>query len=141
MSPTLAPEPPFHGINRQMGKLIDRLQKGYHNFAPGEVWAPSVNLYETDCAYLLCVDLAGVEKEKIDITVEDRILRLHGHRMVPACEEPAKGDSPCQKVRVHLMEIDHGSFSRDVELPVDVQQDNINARYRDGMLWVELPKK
>ncbi len=42
---------------------------------------------------------------------------------------------------MHLMEIDHGSFARDVELPQDVHHEQINARYRDGMLWIELPKK
>lgn len=148
MSVLLAPpEPPFQNVARQMGKLMDQLQKGYSNFAPGEVWTPSVNLYETDSAYLVCVDLAGVDKEKIDITVEEHLLRLHGKRVVPAPGEhdapPAgpPGDHQNKRVRVHLMEIDHGSFSRDVELPEDVQQDKITAHYRNGLLWVELPKK
>ena len=143
MAVMVAPEPPFQNVARQMGKLMDQLQKGYSNFAPGEVWTPSVNLYETERAYLVCVDLAGVEKEKIDITVEDHLLKLHGRRVVPTPESlpdqpPADSQS---RLRVHLMEIDHGSFSREVELPQDVRQDQINAHYRNGLLWVELPKK
>jgi HSP20 family molecular chaperone IbpA len=39
------------------------------------------------------------------------------------------------------MEIDHGSFCREVELPHDVARDRISAVYRDGLLWIELPKK
>jgi HSP20 family molecular chaperone IbpA len=39
------------------------------------------------------------------------------------------------------MEIDHGNFSRDVELPEDVERDQISAAHRTGMLWIELPKK
>jgi HSP20 family molecular chaperone IbpA len=44
-------------------------------------------------------------------------------------------------MKVHLMEIDHGSFAREVELPVDVHKEQITARYVDGLLWIELPKK
>lgn len=136
-------EQPFQNVARSMGKLMDQLQKGYSNFAPGEVWTPSVNLYETDAAYLVCVDLAGVDKEKIDITVDEHVLKLHGRRAVPTLSEsaeppPAQGP---QRLRVHLMEIDHGSFSREVELPQNVKQEAIVAHYRNGLLWVELPKK
>jgi HSP20 family protein len=46
-----------------------------------------------------------------------------------------------RRVRVHLMEIDHGSFVREVELPANVESDKISAKYRDGLLWVEVPKK
>ncbi len=44
------------------------------------------------------------------------------------------------RIRVHLMEIDHGAFCRQVELPVDVLRDQITAQYINGMLWVEIPK-
>jgi HSP20 family molecular chaperone IbpA len=38
------------------------------------------------------------------------------------------------------MEIDHGGFCREVELPEDVDRERIAANYRNGMLWIELPK-
>ena len=38
------------------------------------------------------------------------------------------------------MEIDHGTFSREVELPQDVDREQITATYRNGMLWIEIPK-
>ena len=69
MSIAVATDQPFRNLTSQMGKLMDQLQKGYYNFVPGEIWTPNVNLYETDVAYLVCVDLAGVEKEKIEITI------------------------------------------------------------------------
>ncbi|HVT90097.1 MAG TPA: Hsp20/alpha crystallin family protein [Tepidisphaeraceae bacterium] len=134
MSVTLAPDKPYHTVGRQMTKLIEQIQKGYCNFAPGEAWAPSVNLYETEASYLVCVDLAGVEKDEIEITVHERALNIRGKREVP---RPGPYD---QRVRIHLMEIDHGSFSREVELPHDVQEDRINAHYTNGLLWIELPK-
>jgi len=132
-------EPPFQNVNRQMNKLIDQLTKGYYNFYPSDTWTPNVNLYETDAYYLVCVDLAGVEKEKIDIEVADQQLSIKGHRSVPVQSPANTNDQP--RVRVHLMEIDHGSFRRHVELPKDVLNDQITATYENGLLWIQLPKK
>jgi len=121
-------------------KLLEQLQgKGYYSFFSSENWTPNVNLYETDLEYLVCVDLAGVDKEKIEIEVVDGRLRLRGNRNVPMWTDGP--ETPNVRVRMHLMEIDHGSFARDVELPQNVHHEQINARYRDGMLWVVLPKK
>ena len=104
-------------------KFLEQIHaKGYFGFFPNENWIPNVNLYETEMGYVVCVDLAGVDKEKIEIEVHDGRLRLRGHRQVPQCDE-----TPGARVRVHLMEIDHGAFARDVELPQDVRHDNINA--------------
>jgi HSP20 family protein len=116
------------------------MHKGFYSFFPHQSWTPSVNLYETDLAYHVCVDLSGVDKQKIDIEVVEQRVTLKGVREVPPCPAPEPNcDRP--RVRLHLMEIDHGAFARDVELPQNVQQDKINARYVDGMLWIELPKK
>ncbi|MGF1633898.1 MAG: Hsp20/alpha crystallin family protein [Phycisphaerae bacterium] len=178
--------PPFGGISREIEKLAEQINRGYYRFCPTDTWTPAVNLYELPRAYLVCVDLAGVEKEAIDLTVVQGRLRLQGRRSVPemppemlerahgapaeapadaAAETPAAepadaspaaeadpeltlhegfSDDPAvltrPRARVHLMEIDHGSFCREVELPADVNRDRIIAAYRNGMLWVELPK-
>src|SRR5215207_4016881 len=115
-----APEPPFGNVARQMSKMMDQLQKGYYNFCPSETWTPSVNLYETETAYIVCVDLAGVDKEKIDIELADSRLTLRGTRSVPTptdspSELHAHDDNHASRIRVHLMEIDHGAFCREVE--------------------------
>ena len=136
-----ATEPPFGNLARQMNKIMDQMHRGYSPFAPSDTWTPSVNLYEIENAYLVCVDLAGVNKDKIEITVEQNVLKLRGHRHVPTNSEETTGEPHHRRMRMHLMEIDHGSFSREVELPLDVQQENIVAHYKDGLLWIELPKK
>ncbi len=133
----LASEPSFGNIARQLGKL-DPFHKGYYGFAPSDTWTPNVNLYESDLCYLVCVDLAGVEKEQIDVVVHEQRLRLTGKREVPIKDAP-EGCKP--KARIHLMEIDHGAFSREVELPADVDQTRISASFLNGLLWIELPKK
>jgi HSP20 family protein len=137
----LVNEPPFGNLARQMNKLMDQLHKGYYNFCPSETWTPNVNLYETEADYLVCVDLAGVDKEKIDLLVVDGRLKLRGQREVDSSPDEAESQDPNRRVRVHLMEIDHGSFCREVELPQDVDKERIAATYRNGMLWVQIPKK
>ena len=141
MSMTATSDPPFSNLGRRTNKIGDPLlQKGYFNFCPSETWTPSVNLYENDHAYLVCVDLSGVDKEKIDVEIQDNQLTLRGTRQVPMLEEHHTPAEPGRRLRVHLMEIDHGSFCRQVELPLDVLRDQITAQYLNGMLWVEIPK-
>ena len=147
MSMTATSDPPFSNLGRRANKITDPLmQKGYFNFCPSETWTPAVNLYEHDDAYLVCVDLAGVDKEKIDVEVQDNQLTLRGTRHVPMRDDDHRAahgpDAPAggRRPRVHLMEIDHGAFCRQVELPEDVLRDQITAQYVNGMLWVEIPK-
>ena len=140
-----ASEPNFASVQRQMQRLMEQMQKGFFNFCPSETWTPNVNLYESDTAYIVCVDLAGVDKEKIDVVVEHQKLTLRGARLVPTMPEnngqhAAAGEHHA-KLRVHVMEIDHGPFCREVELPADVDRDGIEAAHRNGLLWIELPKK
>lgn len=134
MTVKLASEPTYGGMGRPFGNPH---HKNFFGFAPADTWTPNVNLYESDHCYLVCVDLAGVEKERIDVTVQNQRLKLTGKRETPTREAP----DPCStRLRVHLMEIDHGTFSREVELPADVDQKRIAATFENGLLWIELPK-
>jgi HSP20 family protein len=139
MSLAVAGEPQFTNMARQMGKMMDQLQKGYFNFCPAETWTPAVNLYENDIGYVVCVDLSGVDKDKIDLVVAEGQLKLRGQRVVPVT--PEGGEARAKSLRVHLMEIDYGPFCREVALPADVDEEKIRANYVNGMLWVELPRK
>lgn len=140
MTIKLASEPTFGSIARHFGKL-DPFNKGFFGFMPSETWTPNVNLYESETCYVVCVDLAGVEKSQIEVVVQDNTLKLTGRRSPPAAS-PAKEPTSCDtRLRVHLMEIDHGRFSRDVELPADVNSAKITATFENGLLWIEAPKK
>jgi len=139
MPPLASADDVFRSAFR-INRAIEQLQKSFFNFCPGETWTPPVNLYETESEYVLCVDLAGVEKDKIDLSIEAGILRLRGRRSVPRWPE-VPGEAPPQHLRVHLMEIDHGPFSRSIELPRDVDSSRITAVHNNGLLWIRLPKK
>jgi HSP20 family molecular chaperone IbpA len=134
-----ASEPNFGTIQRQMQRLMDQMQANFFNFCPSETWTPNVNVYENDTAYVVCVDLAGVDKEKIEVLVADQKLTLKGTRLVPT--PPEATETHGARLRVHVMEIDHGPFCREVDLPADVAQERIGAAHLNGLLWIELPKK
>jgi HSP20 family protein len=140
-----ASEASYGSVQRQVQRLVDQMQKNFFNFCPSETWTPNVNLYETETAYLVCVDLAGVDKEKISVLVADQKLTLRGTRHVPTppADEPVEPPTlpHPQRLRVHVMEIDHGPFCREVELPADVVHERITAAHVNGLLWIELPKK
>jgi HSP20 family protein len=132
-----ASDQPFGTVLRQMNKMVDQLQKNFFSYCPRETWMPDVNLYETEAGYIVCVDLAGVNKGEIDLQLVDSQLRLKGTRTAPRPPQEASA----ARVKVHLMEIDHGAFCRTVDLPRDVNKGRIKAEYDNGMLWVEIPKK
>ena len=146
MPATLAPDHPFQHITRDVNKIVEQMQKGYYNARPADTWTPNVNLYETETQYLVCVDLSGVDKEKIDVELVDNRLTVRGAREVPSYDEATQDPAATHaaergRLKVHLMEIDHGWFLREVELPEDTRRDEIIANYRNGMLWIEIPKK
>ena len=107
-------------------------RSSFFRFSPPDAWQPATNLYETDDRYVVCMDLAGVNRPDICVEVRDEVLVISGSRESPR---------PKSRSKVHLMEIDHGNFCRSVAIPSSVAVDKIDARYADGYLWVELPKR
>ena len=124
-------DPPLRRTDEWMHALLG---PGYHQYGGGEFWKPAVNLYEDRNHYCAVVDLAGVQPEEIELFVERGVLVLRGHR-----EPPGMPDIQGPK-RVHLLEIDHGPFQRKVQLPANVDIEEIQATYKSGYLWVRLPK-
>jgi HSP20 family protein len=125
----------FKKMAEQFGFLIDDLMGGqsFQSSAP-DAWMPSLNLYEVSDRYVVCVDLAGMDREKIDVFVQDRVLHIRGVRPKPAIPDVD------ESVGVHLMEIDSGKFHRKVTLPADVHVSAVRAIYRNGYVWINLPR-
>jgi len=138
MTPLLADasEESFSSMARRLSRMMDEmLGSQYVRFSRAERWKPAVNLYETTSALVLCVELAGMPKEQIAVQAEfDRVV-LRGERADP---QPSDEHQPqC----VHMMEIDAGPFVREVRLPVPIDVGEVRATYRDGLLWVYMPKQ
>jgi HSP20 family protein len=116
--------------------MTDLVQHIIHSgFTPGPNtpdWSPAVDICETDTSYEVIVDLAGVKREEIEVYTDACHLVVAGWRPDPL---------PEAKVCVHQMEIARGQFRRRVPLPMDADDQATSARYREGLLFVSIPKK
>ena len=95
----------------------------------GIFYSPTVDIYESEEAITLFADLPGVEKDKLDINVEDQLLTITG--LVPEPEE--------RKQRIYS-EYGIGGYSRSFKLGDTIDQSKINASLKDGVLTLLLPK-
>jgi HSP20 family protein len=96
-------------------------------------FSPAIDLKETDNAYIVTSDLPGLEKEKINVSVRDNLLTIQGIRQ-------SGSETEDQKTGYYAQERSYGSFARSVNLPGPVDEANIKAEYRDGVLTVTIPK-
>ena len=108
-------------------------RSGWPHFAPPP-WHPSINAYRCEDCIRICVELAGVDRSAIDLTVLPRHVSIRGSRDVPEPNE--KDGSALQTI---IMEIDYGAFQRDIHLPADVDVEKVHAQQENGMLWIHLP--
>ncbi len=126
----------FANLIKQMNQLVNRDRSSqYFGCSPTDAFRPAVNLYETQTGYMVCVDLAGMDQNDIEVALEKTGVVVRGRRHSPLPPDGARA------VAVHLMEIDHGTFCRTIEIPSGVDQESIVANYHVGMLWITLPKK
>ncbi|MHC5036200.1 MAG: Hsp20/alpha crystallin family protein [Planctomycetota bacterium] len=99
---------------------------------PGSgAFVPAADLCETETSFLVCVEIAGVKSEDVEILVRGRTVFLSGER---------KAKAP-SGARVHQMEIDFGPFRKAIELPIPIErEEDVKSRYEDGMLILEFAK-
>jgi HSP20 family protein len=97
-------------------------------------WEPALNLFLCQEQVTICMELAGVERDDIDLQVQAKNIVVRGQRVAP---QPCGGELQAKQVLV--MEIDHGRFERDIDLPVEVDPEKARAEQRNGFLWIYLP--
>ena len=97
----------------------------------GVDWAPSVNISETEKAYLIGADLPDVKKEDVSVHCEDGMLTIQGERKQEKTEE---------NERFHRVESSYGRFVRRFVLPDDADENGIEARFENGSLRVRVPR-
>jgi HSP20 family protein len=93
-------------------------------------WTPALDLYQTNDDVVAVVELPGMRKEDIEISLHDGTLSISGERKA----ESAEGDKATRTERFV------GKFRRSIALPTRVDVNKVNASYKDGILTVTLPK-
>lgn len=94
-------------------------------------FVPAISLKEDKESYLLEAELAGMNKDDIDISIKDHVLHLKGEKRF---ENEEKGES------FHTIERSFGSFYREIPLGSDANDDEIKAQFEDGLLKVRVGK-
>jgi HSP20 family protein len=94
-------------------------------------WAPALDITERTDAYVVTVELPGVEPADVDVTLEEGILGIAGER---------RFTSESHDAQHHRVERRYGQFRRSITLPSQVEADAIKATFANGVLEVVVPK-
>ena len=91
-------------------------------------WTPAADIYETETGFSIALDLPGIKRDALEIDIDDNRLMVKGVRVV-------------DETRTRRTERPRGKFLRAFAVPASVDQANIAAEYKDGVLQIRLPKR
>lgn len=94
-------------------------------------WAPACDIHETNNEIVVDCELAGVDPDDVDVSIEGDTMTIRGERTM--AEDVTEND-------YHRIERSYGTFVRLLQLPADVVPDKALANYENGMLRVTIPK-
>jgi len=120
-------------LQRDLNRIFDSFVRGGLD-EPGFInasWMPAVDVAEEDNQYVVKVELPGVNKDDVNISLESNVLTIRGEKKT---EQQQKGKN------YHRVERSFGAFHRSFTLPSTVKVDKIDAVFKDGILAVTMPK-
>ncbi len=116
-------------VSRVFDSFFDA--RAYAGRSSDRGWDPDVDIVEDKDKVLVTVDLPGIEKDDIKVSVEENILTIKGER---------KAEKEEKDKNYHRVERVYGSFCRSFSLPSKVDGQKIKASYKNGVLSIDLPK-
>ncbi|WP_353269682.1 MULTISPECIES: Hsp20/alpha crystallin family protein [unclassified Wolbachia] len=121
------------GLQRAVDNIFDSFFTGWDSELSrrGSSLLPACDFYETKESYCLSLELPGISKESIDISISGDSLIVKGEK---TCNNESKDKQFYHRERYY------GSFYRSIQLPVNVEQDKVSANFSDGVLHVTIPK-
>ncbi len=102
---------------------------GWHVGIHSYEWSPPTDVYETDAAFIVRLEIAGMQEEDFSILFENNYMIIRGIR----------GENP-ERRAYHQMEIRYGEFSTAIEIPINTDYQNADAQYQNGFLTIIIPK-
>ena len=118
-------------MHRMLANFTDILGAGLLMKDGDGVWAPPTDIFEDHREYTMVIDLAGVKKEEIEITIAGDLVKVKGIRRPQVFKNK----------RLLQLEISHGKFERIFKLPDSLIVESVSATYNNGYLSIILPKK
>jgi HSP20 family protein len=128
-------EDPFTAMRREMDRMFEEMTKSFSLARPAfgmGLMAPRVDMRETDTAVEIQAELPGVTEKDVEVQLAEGVLTIKGEKKQER-EEKEKG--------YYLMERAYGSFLRQIPIPVEVEEDKVEAKFDKGVLTITLPKK
>ncbi|MBW4646811.1 MAG: Hsp20/alpha crystallin family protein [Goleter apudmare HA4340-LM2] len=125
---------PFREIDslqRQMNRLFDRLVTTDGGEKTGFAFMPAAEITESDDAFRLKLEVPGIEAGDIDIEATPESIAISGER---------KTETKTQENGATRTEFRYGKFQRVIPLPSQIQNDKVQAEYKNGILHLTLPK-
>ena len=126
---------------RNVATLQDRINRLFEDAFPRSrdidddvsmcAWRPAVDIYETENGLVLKAELPGVKKEDVSVEIKDNILTLKGERVE---------DKRVDEDNYYRRERCFGTFQRSFNLEQNIQPEKIKAKFKDGVLEVEIPR-
>lgn len=120
-------------MQREINNLFDTFFRGSveDSGLVTTAWNPAVDITEHDSTFVVKVELPGVSRDDVRITIQDNMLTIRGEK---------KQEKEIKGTNAHRTERSYGAFQRTFSLPSSVKADAIEARYADGVLTITLPK-
>ncbi len=122
-------------VKQDLGRLfhdLTEIVQPVYSLEEESAWHPYCDIYETDTELVIKLELAGICKQDMSISISGDNLVVQGVR-----KDVGEADAK----RIYLkMEINHGGFSKVIVLPDDVSRENIRSVYKDGILEIRLAK-
>lgn len=122
---------------RELVAVQDEIDRIFGDFFGGvgddddSLLIPPADIVEDDDNFVVSVELPGMKKDEVSLTLKDKSLTISGSKR----HEGEKGDD-----RFHRVERSYGSFCRTIDLPSKVDASKITARFENGVLVVTMPK-
>lgn len=126
-------EPRWPGVYEDLFENFFRPVRGNDDKNAGGL-IPAMDIVENDDSYKIVTDLPGVKQDDIDVTVHEGVLTINAENKQEDTEKDQQG-------RVIRQERRYGKYVRSVKLAQDVEEDKVQAKYKDGVLELVLPKK
>jgi len=121
----------FEEAFRRPFSLLSRRRWPWTRMSELEEISPSVDIFEKGNDLVVKAELPGIRKEDIEVSVTDHTMRISGEKK---CEEKI------EKKDYYWEERSYGSFTRSFQLPSEVQTDKAEAKFKDGVLEIRIPK-
>lgn len=130
---TLVRWDPFRELSSvgHLGRFMDRFPDWNQSPTTTAAWAPNVDIFENENELLVKAELPGIDPKNVELNVENNVLTISGER---------KLEFEDKRENYHRVERAYGTFSRSFSLPRLIDENKIEADYKDGVLTVHVPK-